>query len=936
MVAIPPSILAYVPLINEYLDKFVIRKPEDLTFVADILRNLTFPKETIDLDENRISYLKELEEHFLSLKEIIDNPEMYVEDPKQHTDFKNLIHKRIAKKIDELIDLSKNPEEGKRYIADLNKKREEGRNCKQQMSTKKAPEKTNRAHVISEEDFEEWLKYESLWINKNLWNPQNPDHGVQLQDSFNAEFCQQIHSIEAQNQRRLTEREIKELLISLQSFLENTILIDSPLREFITAEEFYYLDVKKLIVFCSEELTARIVYLLEDGRVKFSDFKDLEEGNFRLLLDNYKEVIRFLNSGARVEDLFQTSFKRLHMIMKNLTMQSIIDEDLSFQNLFQLSDKLLYYLSDHLEYIKQFKNILGKGLTSATLSNLSTKQFKKSLKITEKKHLKFLQFLQTYQRGLQLQNSSNVIEIENFIYELGLKDYITSRQFVTLDARKMKKLIQLESKTILLKLNNKHKIQFDQILQLSKQQFKALLKNGYKLFELEITMEQFAQFNVNDCVAMIKDIENVKKILRWGIDFETLLRVDKLKDIIKVLHLPELAHFWRGVLLQKTHDDKLIQEYIRQMGLKDHVTVAQFLTYEKSIIKTLSQLQSERLDACKKHNIPFEKAVLLNEIQFEYLIKYYTKLLKLGMTIEEYAQQDFDKCSIMIKYMERLEKFIDWQIDIHTLLQQDEKTLKSALKALKDPRHLAKNIYQAFKTQPKLIFWVGVLLQKSKDETLFQDYLDYIGLKDFASPIQFQALNIGQLSVITNRKLLQTLLDICTEHKIEFDQIALLQKKQMEELICEGHKLLDLGITIEEFSQLSDLQRSIMIEYPESLKKILERVNFQILLKQDIGMLKTMLKSIKSPTHIHEHIIQSIKKPEKNLNFWQGVLLLKSQDEDLIRIYIRSLGLEDLITVHEFLTLDINEINELTHENFFQKDNNFQNSFQEDNNPRNR
>ena len=215
------SISSITNLINDHLDSIPIQQKSDFLIVSKALESLKqFVEDLIfkktdkpftSIDnaneslKDRVSYLKELNEQLLSLKELADNPNIYVKEPEQHS-FRELIDARIQAKIKEFIELEKDEMAGNRYIAELKVKKAEGKKYQQTIMTKKEP-KTNRvARFMSAEDFEQWSNYKSLSSNLDKLK-EYQTNGIALQETFKAEVLKLIE--EKAGRKEFTREEIK-------------------------------------------------------------------------------------------------------------------------------------------------------------------------------------------------------------------------------------------------------------------------------------------------------------------------------------------------------------------------------------------------------------------------------------------------------------------------------------------------------------------------------------------------------------------------------------------------------------------------------------------------------------------------------------------------------------------------------------------------------
>jgi hypothetical protein len=132
----------YAELALQYLDNIPVEKEQDFEIIAEALKSITEPTVSHTVPQNLAGRIK-------SLKEIIDNPDWYVQNSKLYDQFKEIIIGRVAAKINEVQNLS--PEEKQKYIADQKKIKEVALANQEIMGTRRAPAPGSEAHVISEQ-----------------------------------------------------------------------------------------------------------------------------------------------------------------------------------------------------------------------------------------------------------------------------------------------------------------------------------------------------------------------------------------------------------------------------------------------------------------------------------------------------------------------------------------------------------------------------------------------------------------------------------------------------------------------------------------------------------------------------------------------------------------------------------------------------------------
>lgn len=605
----------------------------------------------------------------------------------------------------------------------------------------------------------------------------------------------------------------------------------------------------------------------------------------RFLIDRTKEKLRWnkdeknrLNQesadflAARISkqtpSVFLTNFSESNM---NLQFYDIFSNIISNKNVLQLPQKFLFSVIRNPNWML-VKEILNNGITCWTLSKLSLSELDVLLEDDSKKSREEkITFLETFQECLQLQQSKEENEINQFIIDiLELEDYITVPQFLALDIEKMEVLANHKTKSFLFQLYKKYKIPFDQIAQLEKNQIDSMVKYDFDLFDLGMTIEdckplvdyqygrlilnknaiktvlgskiEFAEFtrlnkkNFYDLIQngprflelgitpdeffqltnkkrsiLIKYMKSVKNILKSDIDIRTLLRQKEnvFKKVLKAFKkTPEDILYWAGVLLLKSNNKKRITTYLNRLNWTNFISPQQFRQ--------------------------------LNIYQLKILMEGGEKLFTLGMTFEQFISLDNKKSSILIKYMKSIEKIKEWDISFITLLKHDFYILKESLKAIKNHENILK------RSTINLNFWKGILLQKSDEHQKIKDYIDLMGWTDFVSIVQFKTLNVSLIRLLATENLKIPLLKLCNKHRLKLEDIIQLQEDRFWNLIHYGEELFDLGMTFPMFSRLNTQKLSILIKYRESLKQMINVLKFDFLYLSQLDdvSLETLLKPL--------------------------------------------------------------------------------------------
>jgi hypothetical protein len=138
----PKLIADYVELANKYLDQIPVEKTSDFEVITEALKTITENKPVSSLPETLKGRISEI-------KDIIDNPDIYVAKKENYQEFKNIILNRVAGKIKEFSLLK--PEEKEAYIANqamAGNQRQQNQNV---MSQYKPPSEDSEKHTISEQ-----------------------------------------------------------------------------------------------------------------------------------------------------------------------------------------------------------------------------------------------------------------------------------------------------------------------------------------------------------------------------------------------------------------------------------------------------------------------------------------------------------------------------------------------------------------------------------------------------------------------------------------------------------------------------------------------------------------------------------------------------------------------------------------------------------------
>lgn len=152
-------IAEYSELTNQYLDNLPVEKLEDFEALKEALKVITEPTQNHQVSPS-------LTGRITAIKEIIDQPEIYVQNSEHYGEFKSIIVQRVASKIQELDALSLDEKE--KYITDQKKLKERAIQNQTIMNGRQEPAIGSEAHTISEE---EWLQQQQARFQRQL--PQN-------------------------------------------------------------------------------------------------------------------------------------------------------------------------------------------------------------------------------------------------------------------------------------------------------------------------------------------------------------------------------------------------------------------------------------------------------------------------------------------------------------------------------------------------------------------------------------------------------------------------------------------------------------------------------------------------------------------------------------------------------------------------------------------
>jgi hypothetical protein len=143
-------------LVGDYLDHIEIGTPEEIPAVVEALRALSEPRQPHVVAPR-------LRERIQSIQGLIDEPEMYVQNPALHDAFRNVVRDRVAREIANLVSLT--PEGTLELIRQRSSLRSEATQYQSMVSERQAPAPDSDAHVVSDE---QWLAGEQARFQANL------------------------------------------------------------------------------------------------------------------------------------------------------------------------------------------------------------------------------------------------------------------------------------------------------------------------------------------------------------------------------------------------------------------------------------------------------------------------------------------------------------------------------------------------------------------------------------------------------------------------------------------------------------------------------------------------------------------------------------------------------------------------------------------------
>lgn len=146
----------YADLVNQYLDHIPIASVNEFSTVADALGTITDPKTSRTVPNG-------LKERISSIQELLDQPELYVENKKDYAAYRKVILDRVAAKVRELSSMTLAEKE--RYMAEGHERKERTAHFQNITVSARPPAPNSEAHTISDE---QWLAEEQARFNRTM------------------------------------------------------------------------------------------------------------------------------------------------------------------------------------------------------------------------------------------------------------------------------------------------------------------------------------------------------------------------------------------------------------------------------------------------------------------------------------------------------------------------------------------------------------------------------------------------------------------------------------------------------------------------------------------------------------------------------------------------------------------------------------------------
>ena len=205
----------YAELANQYLDSIPVEKEEEFEIVREALLSITEPSRGHNVASS-------LRDRVTAIKEIVEEPEMYVQGEENYPEFQRIIMHRVAAKIQEIDTLK--PEEKRKYIESQKEQRENASQNQAVMAgrEREPSEEGSEAHVISRE---EWLREE-----QDRFPRETADHsrGTSIEPiDYRAaeEFRDSLRELQSHDTHQLTPVDMLQIQIRMARLNRESSLI---------------------------------------------------------------------------------------------------------------------------------------------------------------------------------------------------------------------------------------------------------------------------------------------------------------------------------------------------------------------------------------------------------------------------------------------------------------------------------------------------------------------------------------------------------------------------------------------------------------------------------------------------------------------------------------------------------------------------------------
>ncbi|WP_068467214.1 hypothetical protein [Candidatus Protochlamydia phocaeensis] len=202
----------YAELANQYLDNIPVEKSEDFELIKEALQTIT--------DSSVVHPVpKALESRVKAIKDLIEAPELFVQDRKDYDEFKGIILQRVVAKIQEINNLS--IAEKERYIAVQKELKEKTTQEQSIMANRQPPSVGSPGHVISESEWH--MQQQVLFQQEANVNPNALQGGVGQPEALNRRIQESMQIVGEMNNAGNVDYET--LQQRLQAALQDSLQI---------------------------------------------------------------------------------------------------------------------------------------------------------------------------------------------------------------------------------------------------------------------------------------------------------------------------------------------------------------------------------------------------------------------------------------------------------------------------------------------------------------------------------------------------------------------------------------------------------------------------------------------------------------------------------------------------------------------------------------